>query len=334
MGSQKYVVLLLSVLLILNSLLFSGADEDHYYEFILQETEITKLCSTKTILTVNGSFPGPEIRVRRGDTVYVNVHNQGRSAVSFDWQAVEDPVDGTNELIQPGKNFTYEIELDDEIGTLWWHARSAWAKATVHGAFVILPAADEEYPFPTPTSDQIIIFGNMVFNSSIYGCNFMVATFCLLYIFKAFESAIAWQIILSGEWFRQELTEANETIAAGQADGYTINGHLGETYGCSNDTTFLLEVAYEGLYLLRLINAVANETMVFAIAQHSFTTVGQNATYAQRSFSTSLTLAPGQTIDVLLGANQNVGQYYITAQPSSGRHNTTGVLQYLASTGV
>ncbi|TYH18719.1 hypothetical protein ES288_A05G295300v1 [Gossypium darwinii] len=279
MGSQKHVFLLLSVLLILNSLLFSGADEDHYYEFILQETEITKLCSTKTILTVNGSFPGPQIRVRRGDTVYVNVHNQGRSAVSFDWQGVEDPVDGSNELIQPGKNFTYEIELDDEIGTLWWHARSAWAKATVHGAFVILPAADEEYPFPTPTSDQIIIFG---------------------------------------EWFRQELTEANETIAAGQAD----------------DTTYLLEVAYEGLYLLRLINAVANETMVFAIGQHSFTTVGQNATYAQRSFSTSLTLAPGQTLDVLLGANQNVGQYYITAQPSSGRHNTTGVLQYLTSTGV
>ncbi|KAB2031180.1 hypothetical protein ES319_D05G287300v1 [Gossypium barbadense] len=295
MGSQKHVVLLLSVLLILNSLLFSGADEDHYYEFILQETEITKLCSTKTILTVNGSFPGPEIRVRRGDTVYVNVHNQGRSAVSFDWQGFEDPVDGSNELIQPGKNFTYEIELDDEIGTLWWHARSAWAKATVHGAFVILPAADEEYPFPTPTSDQIIIFG---------------------------------------EWFKQELTEANETIAAGQADGYTINGHLGETYGCSNDTTYLLEVAYEGLYLLRLINAVANETMVFAIAQHSFTTVGQNATYSQRSFSTSLTLAPGQTLDVLLGANQNVGQYYITAQPSSGRHNTTGVIQYLTSTGV
>lgn len=95
----------------------------------------------------------------------------------FDRQGVEDPVDGSNELIQPGRNFTYEIELDDEIGTLWWHARSAWARATVHGAFVVLPAADEEYPFPTPTSDQIIIFGNMVFNSSVYGCNFLFIIF-------------------------------------------------------------------------------------------------------------------------------------------------------------
>ncbi|KAL4333624.1 hypothetical protein GQ457_07G020240 [Hibiscus cannabinus] len=289
MGSQKQAVVLLSVLLFLNFLLFSGAD-DVYYEFILQEAEFTKLCGTKTVLTVNGSFPGPEIRARRDDTVYVNVRNQGRFAVSIDWEGVEDSIDGANELIQPGTNFTYEIELDDEIGTLWWHARSAWAEATVHGAFVVLPAAGEQFPFPAPTSDHTIVLG---------------------------------------EWYRQELTEG---IVPGQADAYTINGHLGETYGC-NDTSYQLQVDYQGLYLLRIINAVANETMVFAIAQHSLTIVGQNATYSRRSFSSSLTLAPGQTLDILLSANQNVGQYYITARPSSGRLNTTGIIHYTTSTG-
>ncbi|KAK8691871.1 hypothetical protein V6N13_075366 [Hibiscus sabdariffa] len=233
MGSQKHVLILSSVLFLFNSLLFSGAD-DVYYEFFLQEAEFTKLCSTKTVLTVNGSFPGPEIRVRRDDTVYVNVHNQGRFAVSIDWEGVEDSFDGANELIQPG------------------------------------------------------------------------------------------------EWFRQELTEG---VVPGQADAYTINGHLGETYGC-NDTSYELQVDYQGLYLLRLINAVANETMVFAIAQHSITIVGRDASYARRSFSSSLTLAPGQTLDVLLSANQNVGQYYITARPSSGRLNTTGIIHYTTSTGL
>ncbi|KAE8709842.1 Secretory laccase, putative isoform 1 [Hibiscus syriacus] len=290
MGSQKQAFILLSVLSFFNFLLLSGAD-DVYYEFILQETEFTKLCSTKTVLTVNGSFPGPEIRARRDDTVYVNVHNQGRFAVSIVWEGIRDSINGVNELIQPGRNFTYEIELDDEIGTLWWHARSAWAKATVYGAFVILPAAGEEYPFPAPTSDHAIILG---------------------------------------EWFRQELTES---VVPGQPDAYAINGHLGESYGC-NDTSYQLQVDYQGLYLLRLINAVANETMVFAIAQHSLTIVGQNASYAQRSFSNSLTLAPGQTVDVLLSASQNVGQYYITARSSSsGRLNTTGILYYTTSTG-
>ncbi|XVE60844.1 hypothetical protein DITRI_Ditri05aG0159400 [Diplodiscus trichospermus] len=288
MGSQKQLFIWLSGLLFLNILLFSRADV-HRYEFVLQESQFTKLCSTKNILTVNGSFPGPEIRVRKGDTVFVNVINQGNHAVSMKWEGIEDSVDGSDDLIQPGRNFTYEIELDDEIGTLWWHANSAWASATVHGAFVILPEADENYPFPTPNSDQTIILGS---------------------------------------WFKQELTEANETLAPGSSDAYTINGHAGETYGCTNDTTYELQVDYQGLYLLRLVNAVPNDTMVFSIAYHSFTIVGQNGAYTRRSFANSLTLAPGQTIDVLFCANQNLGHYYITARSSSSRHTTTGMIRY------
>ncbi|XVE60842.1 hypothetical protein DITRI_Ditri05aG0159200 [Diplodiscus trichospermus] len=292
MDSQKQLFIWLSGLLFLNILLFSRADV-HHYEFVLQETQFTKLCSTKSILTVNGSFPGPDIRVRRGDTVFVNVINQGNHAVAMKWEGIEDSVDGSDDLIQPGRNFTYEIELDDEIGTLWWHAQSAWASATVHGAFVILPAANEDYPFPTPTSDQTIILG---------------------------------------PWFKQELTEANQTLAPGTEDAYTINGHPGETYGCRNDTTYELQVEYQALYLLRLVNAVPNETMVFSIDYHSFTIVGQNSAYTRRSFADSLTLAPGQTIDVLCSANQNLGNYYVTARPSSSRHVTNGIIQY-ANTG-
>ncbi|GMI90756.1 laccase 14 [Hibiscus trionum] len=284
MGFQKQGFKWLSGLLFLNILVLSRADIQHY-DFFLQESQFTKLCSTKNILTVNGSFPGPEIRARRGDTVFVNVHNQGNSAVSMKWEGVQD----SNELIQPGRNFTYKIELNNEIGTLWWHATSAWASATVHGAFVVLPAANEDYPFPTPDSDKAIIIG---------------------------------------EWFRQELTEANQTIAPGQADAYTIDGHPGETNGCSNDTTFEYQVDYQGLYLVRVINAV-NESMVFGIASHSLTIVGQSGAYSRRSFTNSLTLAPHQVVDVLFCANQNVGHYYITARPSSDTtRSTTGILRY------
>ncbi|KAK8580129.1 hypothetical protein V6N12_070413 [Hibiscus sabdariffa] len=287
-GSQKQGFMWISGLLFLNTLLLSTADV-HYYDFFLQESQFTKLCSTKNILTVNGSFPGPEIRVGRGDTIFVNVHNQGNSAVSIKWEGVQESVDGSNDLIQPGRNFTYEIKLGNEIGTLWWHATSAWASTTVHGAFVISPAANEDYPFPTPDSDKTIILG---------------------------------------EWFKQELTEANQTIAPGQADAYTINGSPGNTYGCSNDTTFDCQVNYGGLYLVRVINAV-NQTMVFGIAYHSFTVVGQNGAYSRRSFTNSITLAPAQVIDLLLCPNQNLGHYDITARPSSDTtHTTLGILRY------
>ena len=51
----------------------------------LAEKNFTKLCNTTSKLVVNGSTPGPVIRVHKGDTVYVNVHNQGYYGVTIHW---------------------------------------------------------------------------------------------------------------------------------------------------------------------------------------------------------------------------------------------------------
>ena len=71
--------------------------------------------------------------------------------------------DGTDYVtqcpIQPGKNFTQQMILSDEEGTLWWHAHSDWSRNTVHGAIVILPPARETYPFPKPHAHVPIIIG-------------------------------------------------------------------------------------------------------------------------------------------------------------------------------
>eukprot|EP00261_Vitis_vinifera_P016590 XP_010645794.2 PREDICTED: laccase-12-like [Vitis vinifera] len=65
----------------------------HYYEFVLKESNFTRRCSTKSILTVNGSFPGPVIRVHKGDTVFVNVHNRGYYGATIHWHGVKQPRD-------------------------------------------------------------------------------------------------------------------------------------------------------------------------------------------------------------------------------------------------
>jgi laccase len=41
----------------------------------IKETKVTRLCHEKTILAVNGQFPGPTIYARKGDVVVVNVYN-------------------------------------------------------------------------------------------------------------------------------------------------------------------------------------------------------------------------------------------------------------------
>ena len=44
-----------------------------------------RLCSNKTMLTINGGFPGPTIHVRKGNRAYVNVHNEASYGVTIHW---------------------------------------------------------------------------------------------------------------------------------------------------------------------------------------------------------------------------------------------------------
>jgi laccase len=51
----------------------------------VKETSYSRLCKNKTLLTVNGQFPGPTITARRGEWVFVNVHNQGDKNITIHW---------------------------------------------------------------------------------------------------------------------------------------------------------------------------------------------------------------------------------------------------------
>lgn len=46
---------------------------------------ITRLCSTKPIITVNGKFPGPTLYAREGDKVIVRVVNHVKDNVTIHW---------------------------------------------------------------------------------------------------------------------------------------------------------------------------------------------------------------------------------------------------------
>ncbi|XP_012446307.1 laccase-15 [Gossypium raimondii] len=293
--------------LFLSTLLLCSADV-HHYEFFVRESNFKKMCNTSTLLVVNNSYPGPEIRVHRGDTVFVNVHNRGKYGFTIHWHGVKQPrnpwFDGPEFItqcpIRPRTNFTYKIILSEEIGTLWWHAHSDWTRGSVHGAIVILPAENETYPFPTPDGEQTIIL------ESWYNGNFK----------KIIDKALA------------------AGTPPPQPDAYAINGHLGDTYGCPTDTIFRMEVDYEKTYLLRIINAAMNEQQFFTIMNHTLTVVAVDASYVRRFKSDYILISPGQTMDVLVSANQNAGQYYMATRPFSDSDVppvdfiTTGIFQY------
>ena len=51
----------------------------------IKESNYTRLCKERTVLTVNGQFPGPTIYARKGDLVIVNVYNQGDKNITIHW---------------------------------------------------------------------------------------------------------------------------------------------------------------------------------------------------------------------------------------------------------
>jgi laccase len=46
---------------------------------------VTRLCASKSIITVNGQFPGPKIVAREGDRLVIRVTNHAQHNISLHW---------------------------------------------------------------------------------------------------------------------------------------------------------------------------------------------------------------------------------------------------------
>ncbi|WOL01288.1 hypothetical protein Cni_G10004 [Canna indica] len=51
-------------------------------------SNVTRLCNTKSIVTINGQFPGPKIVAREGDRVVIRVVNHVPYNVTLHWHGV------------------------------------------------------------------------------------------------------------------------------------------------------------------------------------------------------------------------------------------------------
>ncbi|XP_048337169.2 laccase-14 [Ziziphus jujuba] len=266
----------------------SAKGKTHYHKFVVKSSSYTRLCASKDILTVNGKFPGPTLKAHRGDKIVIKVYNQANTNITLHWHGARQPrnpwSDGPEYITQcpiiPGKMYIYKIDLNREEGTIWWHAHSGWARATVHGAIIVYPnKLGSGYPFPKPFSEIPIILG---------------------------------------EWWKKDVMEipSNANKTGGEpilSDAYTINGQPGFLYPCSKKGTFRMNVLQGKTYLLRIINAVMDENLFFGIARHKMVVVGKDGLYIKPIDTNYIMITPGQSMDVLLQADQPPSLYSMAA---------------------
>ncbi|CAM6123311.1 unnamed protein product [Calypogeia fissa] len=263
-----------------------------YFDWNITIVNYTRNCATKPILTVNGQYPGPAIYVTEGDRVIVKLTNNAKSNVTIHWHGIrqvgscwQDGVAYITECpIQPGNYEVYDFVVSEQRGTALWHAHISWIRATVHGAFITQPAKNR-YPFPKPCQEETVILG---------------------------------------EWWNQdvELVEKQGLDAGASfplADAMTINGLPGTQYNCSgSEGLAVIDVQQGKTYLLRVINAALNTELFFAIANHSLTVVEIDSNYVKPfTVDKGIVITPGQTVNVLVTANQSPGTYYMVGQSHS-----------------
>ncbi|PIN25285.1 Multicopper oxidase [Handroanthus impetiginosus] len=269
------------------------------YKFVLRSSSHTRLCTNKTMLTINGQFPGPTIHARRGDLVIVDVYNRAGHNITIHWHGVKMPrypwSDGPEYVTQcpisPGTKFSQRIVLSNEEGTLWWHAHSEW-----------LRASRNNYPFPKPHAEVPILLGEW---------------------WNADVQEVMKEFLASGG-------------GPNVSDAFLINGQPGDLYPCSRQDTFKLRVEFGKTYLIRMVNAVMNNIMFFKITNHNITVVGSDAAYTKPLRSDYITISPGQTIDFLLEANQPPSHYYMASRvysigPNFDNTTTTGIIEYVGN---
>jgi FtsP/CotA-like multicopper oxidase with cupredoxin domain len=99
--------------------------------------------------TINGTVPGPMIRVTAGDHIRVTLTNHLPDATALHWHGLLVPsdVDGVpgvgQKPIQPGQTYTYDFTVhDQDIGTHWYHSHEndlEQVTGGLYGAFLVDP---------------------------------------------------------------------------------------------------------------------------------------------------------------------------------------------------
>uniref|UniRef100_A0A0R0HW04 Monocopper oxidase-like protein SKU5 n=1 Tax=Glycine max TaxID=3847 RepID=A0A0R0HW04_SOYBN len=273
------------------------------------DINLKPVSTDQPVITINGLFPGPLINATTNDVVHVNVFNDLDDPLLFTWNGIqqrldswEDGVSGTDCPIQPGRNWTYEFQTKDQIGTFSYFPSINFLKAG--GGFGPIRVNNRpviSVPFPKPEAEFDLLIGDWYSSS-----------------YKDIRSRLNTSDVLPPDWM----------LINGK--GPFMN-NLSLSYETFN-------VTQGKLYLLRISNVGTAWSFNFRIQNHQMVLVETEGSYVNQIELESLDVHVGQSYSVLVTANQSAADYYIVASPkmSNATNNNTlvgvAILHYDNST--
>ncbi|KFK30447.1 hypothetical protein AALP_AA7G262200 [Arabis alpina] len=229
-------------------------------------------------ILINGQFPGPEIYSVTNDNLIINVHNDLDEPFLLSWNGVQlrknsyqDGVYGTTCPIPPGKNYTYAIQVKDQIGSFFYFPSLGLHKAAGgYGSLRILSRPRIPVPFPEPAGDFTFLIGDWYSNHD----------------HKTLKA----------------LLDRGHRLP--MPDTVLINGN-GVSFTSS------LTVQKGKTYRFRISNVGLQQTLNFKILGHQMKLVEVEGTHTVQSMYTSLDIHVGQSYSVLVTMDQPEKDYSI-----------------------
>ncbi|KAK9828854.1 hypothetical protein WJX72_002416 [[Myrmecia] bisecta] len=318
-------------------------------------------CFQRDVLLVDGEFQ-PALEVTQGDFLKVTVINNipadfpsASNGISIHWHGFSmkgsEWYDGSGHITQcpipSGANFTYFWQVNEPPGSYIWHDHSAANKADgLQGPLIVRSKTSEPWKY----DEERTLFITDWFHGEANALQFDLGR-----PFDASKQTPAtgkWNwvglpqaILINGKAFYGDCAllgglgnvagqAANETTcnvtAATVAPGKSVQVPWAapSNPGCTHEN---ITIAAGKTYRFRIINSGSLLYQTVCFGGHNVTIVAADATPTDPiSFGPCVDINSGQRYDVLLTANQPVGNYWLTAQPQYriGSPNGFAFLQY------
>ncbi|TDL26600.1 Cu-oxidase-domain-containing protein [Rickenella mellea] len=258
---------------------------------------------SRSVVSAEGTFPGPLITGNIGDNFQINVIDQltdttMRRATSIHWhgffQAGTAEMDGPSFVNQcpiiPNNAFLYNFNTPGQSGTYWYHSHLSTQYCDgLRGPFVVYDPDD-------PQKDLYDIDDDTT-------------------------------VITLADWYHQTSTTLfpNPNKAPPTPDSTTING-LGRYSGGPASPLAVVGATPGKRHRFRLISTSCFPSYTFSIDNHNLTIIEVDGVAHQPHTVNSLTISAGQRYSFIVTADQTADNYWIRAVPNVGTTTFTGGL--------
>lgn len=251
-------------------------------------------------VAINGTVPGPLIRLREGQNVRLSVTNNLDEDTSIHWHGLLVPfqMDGVPGVsfagIAPGQTFTYEFPVR-QSGTYWYHSHSGLQEQEGHyGPMVIEPAAAEPAPADREhvvvLSDFSPLHPHTIFRRLKQEAGFFnQQRQTLAGLLAGQDQTLAERL----EWARMRMDPTDISDVTGSAYTYLVNGR-----GPEDNWTGLFTPGQR--VKLRFINAAAQTIFNVRIPGLRLTVVAADGQYVRPVTVDEFQIGNAETYDVIV----------------------------------